>query len=59
MSASLPTGISLKGAVDELERHMSQEAFFTSAYNLVHAAQRLELSCEGLMKEVKRHGITA
>jgi Nif-specific regulatory protein len=53
-----PSGMSLKGAVEELERHMLQEALVASGYNQVHAAQRLGLSRQGLIKKLKRYGIT-
>jgi Nif-specific regulatory protein len=55
---SLPTGMSLKIAVEELEQHMLQEAMVASAYNQVQAARRLGLSRQGLIKKLKRFGIT-
>jgi DNA-binding NtrC family response regulator len=58
MSNSLPTGMSLKGAVEELEQHMLQEALVASGYNQVQAARRLGLSRQGLIKKLKRYGIT-
>jgi Nif-specific regulatory protein len=58
MSQSLPEGISLKAAVEELEQHMLQEALVASRYNQVHAARRLGLSRQGLIKKLKRYGIT-
>lgn len=58
MSNSLPTEMSLKGAVEELEQHMLQEALVASGYNQVQAARRLGLSRQGLIKKLKRYGIT-
>jgi Nif-specific regulatory protein len=58
MSSPLPPGASLKAAVEELERHMLQEALVASGYNQVRAAKRLGLSRQGLIKKLKRYGIT-
>jgi DNA-binding NtrC family response regulator len=54
-----PPGMSLKGAVEELEQHMLQEALVASGYNQVQAARRLGLSRQGLIKKLKRYGITS
>jgi Nif-specific regulatory protein len=56
---SRPTGMSLKGAVEELEQHMLQEALVASGYNQVRAARRLGLSRQGFIKKLKRYGIIA
>jgi Nif-specific regulatory protein len=58
MSRSLPKGMSLKAAVEELEQHMLQEALVASGYNQVQTARRLGLSRQGLIKKLKRFGIT-
>jgi DNA-binding NtrC family response regulator len=55
---SLATGTSLKAAVEELEQHMLQEALVASGYNQVQTAIRLGLSRQGLIKKLKRYGIT-
>jgi Bacterial regulatory protein, Fis family len=47
----------LKAAVEELERHMVQEALVASGYNQVRAARRLGLSRQGLIKKLKRYAI--
>jgi two-component system NtrC family response regulator len=50
--------MSLRAAIDELEQHMLQEELIASGYNQVQTARRLGLSRQGLIKKLKRHGIT-
>ena len=57
VAGSLPPGASLKAAVEELERHMLQEALIASAYNQVRAARGLGLSRQEFIKKLKRYGI--
>jgi DNA-binding NtrC family response regulator len=57
LSSALSPGASLKAAVEELERHMVQEALVASGYNQVRAARRLGLSRQGLIKKLKRYAI--
>jgi DNA-binding NtrC family response regulator len=57
-SRSLPPEASLKAAVEELGRHMVQEALVASGYNQVWAARRLGLSRQALIKKRKLYGIT-
>jgi len=57
MSQQFPQGTSLKAALEELEQHMIQEALIASGYNQVQRARRLGLSCQGLIKKLKRYGI--
>jgi Nif-specific regulatory protein len=57
VAGSLPPGASLKAAVEELERHMLQEALIASGYNQVRAARGLGLSRQEFIKKLKRYGI--
>lgn len=49
---------SLKAAVEELEKTMILDALQTSHNNQAQAARALELSRYGLIKKIKRYGIT-
>jgi Nif-specific regulatory protein len=51
-------GTSLKIAVAELEQHMLREALTACGHNQVRAAKRLALSRQGLIKKLKRYGIS-
>jgi DNA-binding NtrC family response regulator len=49
---------SLKAAVEELEQRMLREALEACGFNQVRAAKRLGLSRQGLIKKLKRYGVT-
>jgi DNA-binding NtrC family response regulator len=58
MSSALLTGLSLKAAVEELEQQMLQQALVASGYHKMRAAKSEGLSRQGLIKKLKRYGIT-
>jgi DNA-binding NtrC family response regulator len=53
----LPSGASLKAAVEELEQRMLREALMASKYNQVQGARKLGSSRQGLIKKLKSYGI--
>jgi DNA-binding NtrC family response regulator len=57
--AGLQTGQTLFDALQTLERKMIEEALSQAAGNKHKASQRLGLSRQGLIKKLKRLGMTA
>jgi transcriptional regulator with PAS, ATPase and Fis domain len=56
--ASGESARSLKTAVEQLERRMIREALAQSKGNQARAAKLLDLSRQGLIKKLKRYGIS-
>jgi DNA-binding NtrC family response regulator len=56
--AKLPTSQSLPDAVERLERRLIEEALQNSGGNKQKAAQALGLSRQGLIKKLKRLGVS-
>ena len=59
VSAKLEPRKSLFDAVDALERRMIEEALRDTAGNKLKAAQRLGVSRQGLLKKLKKLGLSA
>jgi two-component system NtrC family response regulator len=53
------SGLSLKETVADIEVRMIRDALQVCRWNQLQAAKRLGLSRQGLIKKIKRYGITA